>query len=104
MNEAQKKFERLPVNRIPTPTKEARVKEILTEVQARKRAGKELSSLSLQFHGRKSLLQLLPVIKLRLSELALTLAIERIERKRNELSMEDLFFFEQFKKSLEPQE
>jgi len=104
MNEAQKKSDRLPINRIQTPTTEARVKEILTEAQRRKRAGKELSNLSLQFHGQKSLLQLLPVIKKQCSKLALTLAIERIERKRNELCMEDLFFFEQFKKSLEPQE
>jgi len=68
--------------------------------QQRKRAEKELSNLLALFRGKKSLLQLLPVIKLRYSKPVLTVAIERIERRKDDLCITDQIFFEEFKNSL----
>ena len=83
-----------------TKSREEQVKELLLESQQKKRAEKELSNLLALFRGRKSLLQLLPVIKLRYSKSVLTVAIERIERRKDDLSIMDQIFFEGFKNSL----
>ncbi len=90
--------------RNPKQQKEKEIKETFLAVAKRKRANRELNCLLLQFHGRKSIFQLLPVIKLRCSPIALTVALERVERRRSELSMEDLVFFETFKASLKQSE
>ena len=65
-----------------------------------RRAKNELNALLLQFRGRKSILQLLPVIKRRCSLATLTMAIERLECKKHEFDVEDLVFFEEFKRTL----
>lgn len=81
-----------------------KIKEVLTDAVKRKRANKELNSLLSQFHGRKSIFQLLPVIKRRCLPAVLALALERVEGRRDALSMEDLVFFEAFKASLKQSE
>jgi hypothetical protein len=83
-----------------TISREEQVKELLLASQQRKRAEKELSNLLALFRGKKSLLQLLPVIKLRYSKPVLTVAIERIERRKDDLCITDQIFFEEFKNSL----
>ena len=83
----------------PTQTKEEQIKDLLLQAQQKKKMAKELSHLLAQFHGEKSLLQLLPLIKLRFPRL-IPAAIERIERKKDGLAIEDRVFFEEFKKTL----
>jgi hypothetical protein len=102
MNQAQ----RNPANRCfggqtAAKQREDEVKRLLAEAQERKNAEKQLKNLLLQFRGKKSLLHLLPVIKLRWPKSVLTLAIERIERKKDALSIDDLVFFENFKAELQ---
>lgn len=65
----------------PKPiSKEDKVKQLLKEVAEKKSAETQLKNLLLQFRGKKSILQLLPVIKLRFSESVLKLAIERAKK------------------------
>lgn len=82
-------------------SREEQIEELLKEAALRKKANRELDFLLRQFHGRKSILQLLPVIKLRCSDVVLALALERVERRRNGLAIDDLVFLETFKKSLQ---
>jgi hypothetical protein len=102
MNQAQ----RNPANRcfdskMAAKQQEDQVKRLLAEAQERKNAEKQLKNLLMQFKGKKSLLHLLPVIKLRWPKAVLTLAIERIERKKDALPIDDLVFFENFKAELQ---
>jgi len=76
-------------------------KGVFDETRKRRRAQRELDCLLKQFHGRKSILQLLPAIRLRCSSDVLTVALERVERRRDALTMEDLVFLENFKSSLQ---
>ena len=80
--------------------KQQKVKEVLFTAGEMRRAKNELNSLLLQFRGRKSILQLLPVIKRRCSLATLTMALERVESRKHDLSMDDQIFFEEFKNSL----
>ena len=80
--------------------KQQKVKEVLFTAGEMRRAKNELNSLLLQFRGRKSILQLLPVIKRRCSLATLTMALERVEFRKHDLDMEDQVFFEEFKNSL----
>lgn len=116
MNEAQ----RVPVNRCfggencprsQEQQKEKKIKRILLAATAaerkkaeRNRAERALKDLLLQFHGRKGIDQLLPVIKLRFPPAVLQLAIERVERKQDELSWERRADFQLFKDSLQQSE
>ncbi len=84
----------------PTQQSQKRVKEMLFTAAEKRRAKKELDYLLLSFHGRKSILQLLPAIKHRCSRAALALAIERVEVRKDGLKMEDQVYFEGFKASL----
>jgi len=105
MEKAQKN----PVNRCfgsncpqkPQQQRKEQIEDLLKEAAQRKKANKELDFLLRQFHGRKSILQLLPVIKLRCSDVVLAVALERVERRRNGLAIDDLVFLETFKKSLQ---
>jgi hypothetical protein len=80
--------------------REEQIKDLLTEQQRRKRAERELASMLKQFAGKKSLLQLLPAIQRRCSKDALLLAVERIERKKDDLSIDDRIYFEGFKTTI----
>lgn len=91
--------------------KEKKIKRILLATTAaerkkaeRKRAERVLNDLLRQFHGKKGIDQLLPVIKLRYPPAVLQLAIERVERKQDELSWERRVDFELFKASLQQSE
>jgi len=88
----------------PEQHQEQKVKDILFSAAEIRRAKKELDYLLLLFHGKKSILQLLPAIKQRCSRAALSLAIKRVEGKKDGLSVEDQIFFEQFKSSLNKKE
>lgn len=102
MNQAQRNLaNRCFGEQTAAKQREDEVKRLLAEAQERKNAEKQLKNLLLQFKGKKSLLHLLPVIKLRWPKAVLTLAIERIERKKDALSIDDLVFFENFKAELQ---
>ena len=88
----------------PERQREQKIKEVLTDAVQRKRANKEINVLREQFHYKKSILDLLEVIKRRCSPMALVVAIERVERRRDVFTMDDLVFFEKFKTSLEKTE
>jgi len=101
MNEAQKK----------NPTKkrfdgklrqeeEERIKEVILAATQRRRANKEIDCILKQFRGKR-IIDLLPVIKRRFSRNVLTVALERVERKRYELGNKDAIFLAEFKASLE---
>jgi len=94
MNEASKKSGQRFSNNTQNPNKQRKDEE------KRRDAEKALLNLQKEYHGQKSLLQLLPVIKLRYSRLMLIVAIERIERNKHVLCVEDRVFFERFKASL----
>jgi len=83
--------------------REQKVKEVLITAKERRRANKEIDHLLSRFRG-KSLIKLLPVIKLRYSRSILAVALERVEGKRNGLAIEDAIFLEEFKTSLEKTE
>jgi hypothetical protein len=101
MNKAQRNpANRCFNNQTAAKQQEDEVKRLLAEANERKNAEKQLKNLMLQFKGKKSLLHLLPVIKLRWPKAVLTLAIERIERKKDALAIDDLVFFENFKAGL----
>jgi len=104
MNEAQKR----PANRcfsgsVQKPqkpkAKEEQIRNLLLEAKRNEDAERQLSNLLKQFHGKKSLLQLLPVIRLRFPHL-LSVAIERVENRKDRLKIDDQIFFESFKLSL----
>jgi len=80
--------------------REEKIKELLTEQQRKRRTERELASMLEHFRGKKSLLQLLPVIQKKCSRDALLLAVERIERKKNDLPIEDRIYFEGFKSTI----
>ena len=80
--------------------REQKIKEVLTEAVQRKRANREINSLREQFHHKKSILEFLQVIKRRCSPMALTVALERVERRRDVFTMDDIVFLERFKASL----
>ena len=65
----------------------------------RKSANKQIDYLLKQFRPKR-IIDLLPVIKLRFSETVLAVALSRVERKKDDLPMDDQVFFEGFKRSL----
>ena len=83
--------------------KERKIKEILSAAAERRKANKEIDCLLRRFQGKK-ILDLLPVIKLRFPGYVLRVAIERVERRKDDLRMHDLVFFEGFKASLKEQQ
>jgi hypothetical protein len=100
MNEAQKN----PVNRHfanqqKPKTKEEQIKDLLLDAKRKKDCEKQLSNLLRQFRGKKSILQLLPVIRHRYPHLIDT-AIKRLDNKKESLPIEDLIYLEGFKASL----
>jgi hypothetical protein len=77
------------------------IKELLITAAERRRANKEIDYLLQRFHGRKSILDLLPAMKQRDFPLyVIRVAVERVERRRNGLSIEELMELEAFKASL----
>ena len=107
----KKKAQKLPVNRCfggncpknPQKTREEQIKELLMDVNQRRRANREISRLLKQFKGRYSLLKCLELIGRRYPLYVLKVAIERVEkqRMRDELTMEEIIDFERFKASLD---
>jgi hypothetical protein len=73
-----------------------KIKEVLSDAAQRKRANRELNNVLQQFKG-KNILDLLPAIARRCSKAALRVAIERVERRQNDLNRDDFAFFEKFK-------
>lgn len=109
------KAQKLRVNRCfgdschqnPKEQREQKIKEVLSDASQRRRANKEISQLLKMFHGRRKLRELLWAMKQRgYPDYVLTVAIERVEaeRKRNELTVEEVVDFEEFKTSLEKPE
>ena len=82
-----------------------KVKKILPSIAERRKADRAIGDVRRQFRGRYSLLQILPLLERRYP-LLLTRAIERIEgqKARDELSFEEIIFFETFKASLSREE
>ena len=83
----------------PDKPKDKIIKKVLTDASRRRRANREIDALLKQFKGRR-IIDLLPAIERRCSTDVLKVAVERVERRRDELSLEDLMFFEGFKASL----
>jgi len=81
-----------------------KVKAIVQEANRRRRAKRELDNLLKQFQGRKSLIQLLPVLRRRYPKEVVQLALERIKKRWNQLSVEDQVFVAQIEASLEKEE
>ena len=79
-------------------TKKVQANEILIDDAQRKRANKGIDAL-LKEHLGKRIIDLLPLIKLRYPNI-LAVALERVERRRDFLSEDDLVFLEKFKASL----
>jgi len=111
MGEAQTD-QRVPVNRCfggncppkPSQKKEQKIKEVLLDASQRRRANKEICHLLKIFHGTRKLRELLRAMKQRgYPDYVLKVAIERVEaeRKRNELTFEEIRDFEEFKASLD---
>lgn len=103
------KARQVPINRCfgadcPKNTKqqkEEELKELLITAVERRRANKEIDFLLQRFHGRKSILDLLPAMKQRgFPPYVLRVALERVEGKRHGLEIEDVIFLEKFKASL----
>lgn len=88
----------------PPKKPEDKIKDVLLDAAKRRRANKEIDNLLRQFKGKKAIVELLPAIKRRCSRNALRVAIERVERRRDGLSLENLMFFEEFKALLEKEE
>jgi len=98
-----KKREKKTVSRVEEiKRKEEEVKKLLFDEGKRKIANKEIRNLLSQFKNRYSILDCLEVIRRRYPSYVLEAAIERVERKkkRNELSWDEIVYFEKFKKSL----
>ena len=98
-----KKARGKPVSRFfdpPKKPKEEKIKEVLSEAAQKDRANKEIKALHNQFRGKR-LIDLLPVIKRRCSRYVVEIAVERIERKKDELNPTDRIYFEGFKQELE---
>ncbi len=73
----------------PEQQKEQKIKEVLIAAKDRRRANREIDFLLRQFHGRKSIFDLLPAMKQRGYPLyVIKVALERVERKRDGLSVE----------------
>ena len=88
----------------PRQKKEQKIKEVLSDAHQRRRANQEISHLLKMFHGRRKLRDLLWAMKQRgYPDYVLAMAIERVEaqRKRNELTVEEVMDLEEFKASLE---
>jgi len=109
MNEAQ----RFQVNRCfgghcpkdSNRQREQKIKEVLLTAVERRRANKEINFLLRQFHGRKSIFDILPAMKQRGYPLyIIRVALERVEGRRNELRIEQQMELEVFKASLEKPE
>ena len=88
--------------------REQKIKEVLSGNAQRRRANKGIDSL-LKDNPGKRIIDLLPsirraVIKLDLSPIVLTVALERVERNQYELGSKDAIFLAQFKASLEKSE
>jgi hypothetical protein len=81
------------------PQKEQKIKEVLSEAQNRKRANKALDHLLEQF-PRKRIIDILPAIKKNFPSIV-AVALERVERRTDALSPEDLIFLANFKRELE---
>lgn len=111
MREAQAN-QKIPVNRCfggncpqkPEQGKEQKIKEVLFTASQRRRANREISHLLKTFHGTRKLRELLKAMKQRgYPDYVLKVAIERVEaeRKRDELTFEEIMDFEEFKASLD---
>ena len=109
MNEVQ----RFQVNRCfgghcpqnPDQKREQEINEVLLAATERKRANKEIDFLLQRFHGKKSIFDLLPAMKQRGFPLyIIRVALERVERRRNGLKIEQQMELEAFKASLEKPE
>ena len=86
--------------------KEQQIKDVLLTASQRRRANKEISHLLKTFHGTRKLRELLRAMKQRgYPDYVLKIAIERVEaeRKRDELTFEEIMDFEEFKASLDQQ-
>lgn len=83
----------------PRKEREEQIKELLLTAAQRRRANKEIDFLLRRFSGKR-IVDLLPAILRRCSKDALEVAIERVERRKDDLSRDDVVFFEQFKSSL----
>lgn len=80
---------------------EEKIKELLVSAVERRRANREIDCLLRQFHGRRSIFDLLPAMKQRGFPLyVLKVAIERVENRRNALKIEEVAELEAFKASL----
>ena len=86
--------------------KEQQIKDVLLTASQRRRANREISHLLKTFHGTRKLRELLRAMKQRgYPDYVLAVAIERVEaeRKRDELTFEEIMDFEEFKASLDQQ-
>ena len=87
----------------PAKKREQEIKEALLTAKERRRANKAIDSLLEQFRGKR-IIDLLLVIRRRFSKIVLTVALERVERRQDELGDEDAIFLAVFKDSLEKSE
>jgi len=85
-------------------SQEEKIKALAQEAYRRRRAKRELDCVLESFHGKKSLIQLLPALKRRCSRAAVQIALERIRRRWTHLSVEDQVFVSQFEASLKKEE
>jgi len=75
--------------------------ELATSLSApdRKSANHQIDELLKMFRPKR-IIDLLPVIKLRFSETVLAVAVERVERRKDDLPTDDQVFFADFMRSL----
>jgi hypothetical protein len=90
-----------PKNQPPVNKKKEQEKAVVSEAAERKRANREIDHILVQFHGKKSLIQVLPVLVRRCTKAAVKVALERIEKRWDTLSHDDKIFVLQIKDSLE---
>lgn len=80
------------------PKGEQKTKEVLSETVQRKRANKLIDELLRQHRGKR-IIDILPAIKKNFPS-ALAVALERVERRKDDLSGSDLIFLANFKLTL----
>ena len=102
-----KEAQRTPVNRIfgancpktPQKANEQKIKEILLTAAEKRMANRQIDCLLAQFRGKR-IIDLLPLIRLRFPKV-LAVALQRVERRKNDLGIEDAIFLANFKRSLD---